>query len=114
MISLPWTDFDVARGVVNAKIGSALDTGTHRVGTGNARVACHVTCGELITRPIMEVLKQEEYDTTIYHKLHCCLFHKTFCPSFLVYKKMNEETLTSVNVDSTCSRMFSPWLGGFC
>ena len=27
---------------------------------------------------------------------------------------MNEETLTSVNVDSTCSRMFSPWLGGFC
>ena len=63
MISLPWTDFDVARGVVNAKIGSALDTGTHRAGTGNARVACHVTCGELITRPIMEVLKQEKYDT---------------------------------------------------
>ena len=60
---LPGTDFDVARWIVNAKVGTALDTGTHGVGTGNARVACHVTCGELITRPIMKVLKDRPFTT---------------------------------------------------
>ena len=52
--------------------------------------------------------------STIHNHLpQITLFHKTFRPSFHDLQK-NEWRLTSVNVDSTCSRMFSPWLGGFC